>query len=414
MKNTRLKILVPIIIFFLVLLLYISNIDNIPDSIILFQGEMLNINTLFGLGITSTNQYDVLQTSSNIENNQVIEEPQKVELSVSLLNIFKVKDVTVNVIPKTKVIPLGNAIGLKLYTNGVLVVGMSEIENIFNKKDKPYEDTGIQEGDMIVSINQNEVTCTADLIENVNKSEGNTLAIEYVRDGEIYTTNIRPSQTSTDEYKLGLWVRDTAAGIGTISFYEPSTGLFAALGHGILDIDTQELISIAKGEAVTANIISIKKGEKGEAGEIKGTVANQQTIGEVYKNTNIGIYGTLKNRTALNISSQNEMEVALRSEIKEGPAKIICSLENNKKEEYDIVIEKIYENNNQNNKSMEIRVTDKELIEKTGGIIQGMSGSPIIQDGKFVGAVTHVLLSEPTRGYAVFADLMIKQIREVK
>ena len=183
-------------------------------------------------------------------------------------------------------------------------------------------------------------------------------------------------------------------------------------GHGIMDIDTEELLDIAEGEVVTSNIVSIVKGEKGIPGEIKGSIVNQPSIGEIYQNTSFGIYGKLKNPAALNICNQNEMEVALREEIQEGPAKIICSLENNVKKEYDIEIEKIYPNNNTTNKSMVIKVTDEELLNLTGGIIQGMSGSPIIQNGKFCGAVTHVLVNDPSKGYGIFADLMIKQMRE--
>ena len=202
-------------------------------------------------------------------------------------------------------------------------------------------------------------------------------------------------------------------GVGTISFYEPSTNSFAALGHGIIDIDTGKLVTIANGEVTKANILSVEKGKKGEPGEIRGSLLNQNTIGNVSKNTRFGIYGKLTDISSLDIGKENEIPVAAREEIKTGKAKIICSLENNKKEEYEIEIQKIFINNNSDNKSMTIKVTDERLLEKTGGIIQGMSGSPIIQDGKFVGAITHVLVSNPTLGYGVFADTMIKQMKQV-
>ena len=254
--------------------------------------------------------------------------------------------------------------------------------------------------------------CTADLVQTVNSSQGEEISVEYVREGNKYETNIKPSKTVNNEYKLGLWVRDAAAGVGTISFYEPNTGMYGALGHGIIDVDTEELITIAKGELVTTNIIDVVKGEKGKAGEIRGSIHNQKKVGQVYKNTAFGIYGKMENLTSLNINLANAIEVATRDEIKEGPAKIICTLENNKTEEYEIEIQKIMKNNNTNNKSMILKVTDSRLLEKTGGIVQGMSGSPIIQNGKFCGAVTHVLVNDPTSGYGVFADLMLKQIRE--
>lgn len=225
---------------------------------------------------------------------------------------------------------------------------------------------------------------------------------------------MEPVKTGNKEYKLGLWVRDTAAGVGTVTFYDPQSGTFGALGHGILDIDTGKLIDIAKGEAVTSQIVSITKGQKGTPGEIRGTIQNGVTIGEVYKNTEFGIYGKLNQRNKLDLTTAKEVEVMSRNEIKTGKATILCSLEDGKKEEYEIEIQKVYLNNNQDNKSMMIKVTDERLLEKTGGIIQGMSGSPILQDGKLVGAVTNVLVSDPTTGYGIFADMMLKQAKEVE
>lgn len=200
-------------------------------------------------------------------------------------------------------------------------------------------------------------------------------------------------------------------GVGTATFYEPSTGMFASLGHGITDIDTGDLITISNGELVTTNIVSVQKGEKGKPGELKGSIESSKTIGNVSKNTSFGIFGKITNKSNLRISEQ-EMEVATREEIKTGKAQIICEIEDGKKEHYDIEIQKVYTSNNRDNKSMLIKVTDKKLLEKTGGIIQGMSGSPIIQNNKFVGAVTHVLVNDPTSGYGVFADIMLKQMKE--
>ena len=198
-----------------------------------------------------------------------------------------------------------------------------------------------------------------------------------------------------------------------MTFYEPTSKSFAVLGHGITDSDTDSLIDIDSGELVTSKVISLKKGSNDSPGEIKGTIVNQQTIGNVTKNTQFGVYGMLNNLTALNIDSSKKIKVALRDEIQIGNAKILCALDDsNVSKEYSIEIEKIYKENDYNNKSMLIRVTDEELLDKTGGIIRGLSGAPIIQNDKFVGAVTNVLVSNPEIGYAIFADLMIKQINE--
>lgn len=290
---------------------------------------------------------------------------------------------------------------------------MGEIEGYDHVKYKPYENCGIEEGDRIISINQNTITCTADLINQVNASKGDKVNVKYVRDGNSMQTSITPAKASDNNYKLGLWVRDAAAGVGTVSFYEPSTKTFAALGHGIQDVDTGQLLEIAKGDFVTTKIISITKGQKGNPGKIQGSIEKSTIIGHVSKNTEFGVFGTLTNPSSLNVNLNNAMEVASRDEIVAGPAKIMCMLEDGKKKEYNIEIQKIYKNNNENNKSMLIKVIDEELIEKTGGIIQGMSGSPIVQNGKVIGALTHVLVGDPQTGYGVFADLMIKQSREV-
>ncbi len=291
---------------------------------------------------------------------------------------------------------------------------MSEIEGEDNKKYKPYENTGIEEGDRIIKINDTQIDSTDELIETVNMSKGEEIKLEYVHEQETKECSITPVKQGDNDYKLGLWVRDSAAGVGTVTFYEPSTRTFGALGHGISDIDTGELIDIASGEFVTTRILNITKGEIGTPGKIQGTIENQENIGLISKNTRFGIYGTVDNLSSLNIDTSKEMEVATRDEIKTGKATILCSLDNSTPQEYEIEIEKIFKDNNYDNKSMQIKVTDERLLEKTGGIIQGMSGSPIIQNGKFVGAVTHVLVNEPEEGYGVFADIMLKQTKEVE
>ncbi len=394
--------------FLLLIYIYVCNICLLPSSYIIMQGENLNLYTLLGLSIKENLDYQTLQTSSTIERTQ-INKIGKVNFSLNLFNLIPLKNIDVNVIPKTTVVPMGNAIGMKLYTAGVLVVGMSEIEG-----KKPYENSGIKEGDRIVQINQNQIDNTDDLMEAVNQSNGNKISVQYVRDEKTITTSIKPVKNSSNEYKIGLWVRDAAAGVGTLTFYEPASGMFATLGHGIMDIDTSDLIKIANGELVTTNILSITKGTKGNPGEIRGTIEAGHTIGNISKNTKFGVFGTINKTPYLTVSDENAMQVALREEIKTDKAQIICELENGKKEYYDIEIQKVFVNNNKDNKSMLIKITDLKLLKKTGGIIQGMSGAPIIQNGKFVGAVTHVLVNDPTIGYGVFADIMLKQMKEVE
>ena len=356
------KIKRAILIFLLLIILaYTTNITAIPNSVIIFQGEELNLGTTFGLYLKEKEEKTV-QTSSTIDNKNVL---SKKTVTISLFNLFDIKDLEINTIPETTVIPLGNLVGLKLYTNGVLVVGKSEING-----QKPYANTGIEEGDIIVEINQKEITCTSDLIETVNDSNGQDLRIKYVRDGIEYTANMEAIRAEDNKYKIGLWVRDGAAGIGTITYYEPSNQNFAALGHGIVDIDTEKLIKISSGEVVTTRMSSIVKGKEGVPGEIRGSIINSQTIGTVGQNTEFGIYGKVTNISQFNSGNLKELQVAKREEIKQGEAKILLAIEGGETKEYSIEITKIYKNNNSNNKSMLIKVTDQELLDLTGGIIQ--------------------------------------------
>ena len=349
------------ILILLIILAYTTNITAIPDSVIIFQGEELNLGTTFGLYLKEKENKTV-QTSSTVENENIV---SKKMVTISFFNLFDIKDLEINTIPETTVIPLGNLVGLKLYTNGVLVVGKSEING-----QKPYANTGIEEGDIIVEINQKEITCTSDLIETVNDSNGEDLKIKYLRDGVEYTANMEAIKAEDNKYKLGLWVRDGAAGIGTITYYEPSNKNFAALGHGIVDIDTEKLIKISDGEVVTTRMSSIVKGKEGVPGEIRGSIVNSKTIGTVGQNTEFGIYGKVTNTSQFNLDNLEELQVAKRNEIKQGEAKILLAIEGGERKEYNIEITKIYKNNNSNNKSMLIKVTDQELLDLTGGIIQ--------------------------------------------
>lgn len=395
------KVLKNILIIFLMLIIYayFVSIEFLPEEVTLLSGEKYSVKKLYGTEITATSKTGASSS-------------EKIDVEVSLFGKLNVKKISVNVLDNIEVVPIGKIIGLKLYTNGVLIVGMSEIENINNEMERPFENVDIKEGDTIIKINETEIDSIESLKEEVNNSNGNLINLTLVRDGTILTSNIIPTKTEEDEYKLGLWVRDAATGVGTITYYEPQTKQFAALGHGITDSDTDKLIDIESGELVTSNIVSIKKGESGKPGEIKGSILNGLTIGNVNKNSIFGIYGELTNLSSLNIDNSKVLKVALRNEIKTGKATVICNLDGKQTKEYSIDIDKIYYDNDSSNKSFIISVTDKELIEKTGGIIRGLSGAPIIQNGKFIGAVTNVLVQDPKIGYGVFADLMIKEMKK--
>lgn len=308
-----------------------------------------------------------------------------------------------------EVIPIGEVVGIKLYTNGVLVVGTSGIESIDGTTYKPYENTEIREGDSIISVNDTIINNTEELIDAINMYEGETVNIKYVRNNEEKINEITPVKDKTGKYKIGLWVRDSAAGVGTLTFYNEETESFAGLGHAITDIDTGDILNVSSGEIDNVSIVSVVKGEERRPGKIQGTIKQNSIIGSIYKNTQYGIFGMIKNYNNINIDYSRKMHVAERQEINLGDAVILSNIDG-QLNEYKIEIQKIYLNNNYDNKSMIIKVTDEELLNRTGGIIQGMSGSPIIQNGKFCGAVTHVFVKNPSIGYAVFADRMLNEL----
>lgn len=411
----REKIFYIILIFILlVILAYVANITAVPDNIILFKDDELSLQTIAGVKVEEAEKESTIQTSSSGEDKSYYNKDKDIsnqkEYNVSLLGI-NLKKIKAKVVEKRKVIPLGNIVGLKLYTHGVLVVGISEIEGEDNKIYKPYEEAGIEQGDSILKINNENIDSTEKLLACVSKCRGDTINVTYLKNGKEVSSKITPVKTSKHTYKLGLWVRDAAAGVGTLTFYDKLTNSIVSLGHGIQDIDTGNIVEISSGEFVTSEIVDIEKGEKNSPGKIEGSIDDSKDIGNIYSNTCFGVYGHIDNIEKLNLGNSNEIEVALRNEIKEGEATIRCTLENGKIEDYKVNIQKIFKNNNENNKSMIIKVIDNKLLEKTGGIIQGMSGSPIIQSGKLVGALTHVLVSDPTTGYGVFADLMLNELK---
>ena len=403
MKTLK-KLILIFVLFFVYS--YIVSIDNIPENIIIFKGEDINIATLWGINIKSNTT--LIETSSNINTGEFDKAGQET-LTVSLFDKINLKTIDVSVLEDVEVIPNGEIVGIKLNTSGVLVVGTSSIEGIDGQIYKPFEGTGILEGDSIIEVNGNIVNNTFELVKNISKSNGQEIEIKFVRNGEEKTCKITPVKNKQEEYKIGLWVRDSAGGVGTVTFYNEETKSFAGLGHAITDIDTGEIINTSSGEIDDVNIFSIIKGEKEEPGKVQGTIINGSAIGNIYKNCGFGIYGTVENLNNLNINYNRKVKVASRQEIELGKATFLSGIDGQVKE-YELEIEKIYLNNNEDNKSMLIKITDEELLEKTGGIIQGMSGSPIIQNGKFIGAITHVFVKEPQVGYAVFGDMMLNEL----
>ena len=325
--------------------------------------------------------------------------------TAKLLGIFPVKDVFVEISEGKTLTVCGTPFGVKMFTSGVLVVDFSEIETE-NGKICPAIISGLFKGDVIKKICGTEVFTNEDVAGFIEDSGGKTLDFLIERNGEAINVFITPEiDKKSGKYKAGFWVRDSSAGIGTLTFYDPETLSFGGLGHAVCDADTGTVLPFSSGEIVPAAITDVQKGVAGNPGELCGTFIGNGNLGTVKSNGETGLYGTLDYEI-----SGIEMPIAPKQEIYEGPAVILSTTDGTKAKEYDIIIEKISLSDENLTKNMVIKVTDEDLIETTGGIVQGMSGSPIIQDGKIVGAVTHVFVNDPTKGYGIFVENMLKAV----
>ncbi len=307
-----------------------------------------------------------------------------------------------------ELIPGGISIGVKVNTK-VLVVGFAEIITDKGAVDSPALLGNILVGDIINEINGIPVDSSKTLMSLINKFQDKKIKVSINRKGEQIEKEIVSVKSSEDnKYKLGLWVRDSTAGVGTLTFYNPKTKVFAALGHPITDVDTNEMLKINSGSIVNSSIISVKKGQKGVPGELKGIFVNEEvSIGEVLSNTNCGIFGKSSLGEKV-LRKEKPLKVASPNEIKEGRAQIITTVDEEGPKYYDIEILKLLPQEVPDSKSMLIKIIDERLLNKTGGIVQGMSGSPIIQNNKIVGAVTHVLINKPDTGYGIYIHWMVK------
>lgn len=331
---------------------------------------------------------------------------QTLQMTCRFLGIIPIKNVTVQVVDEREVIAVGDSVGILLNTSGVYVAATTQIEDIRGKKQEPAAHI-VKAGDYIKAVDGEPVKTKEELQEAVSESMGEELVLTIQRAGELLNCKVQPVQTGKDEYRIGLWIKDDLAGVGTITYIDRD-GNFGALGHGISSSETKELLSLDRGKLYQSKIAAINKGKKGTPGELVGMIyyTDDNYYGEILANTQEGIFGKLT-QISEEAAGMKAVPVGYKQEIRTGPAEIYCNVDGEIRN-YDIEIEEVQMNSRNKNKSMLIRITDPALLQKTGGIVQGMSGSPIIQNGKLVGAVTHVLVDDPTQGYGIFIETMLE------
>ncbi|HEX3027059.1 MAG TPA: SpoIVB peptidase [Clostridia bacterium] len=369
--------------------------DRIPDRFSVIEGQELTFENRYPIVAVSANQPQSMEVSGTLKAGE------QYKTDLKLFGVVEVKNVSVKVVKEARVVPCGYAFGVKLHTEGVVVVGLSDVDTKDGSENPSYA-AGIRMGDIILAINGKTVNSNKEVSEIFNQSDGKPMKITLRRGNVGFEVKMTPVKSvSQNQYKTGMWVRDSTAGIGTITFTVPSTGLFAGLGHGICDVDTGEILPLMTADIVKVDISGIARGNKGQPGELEGKL-HDETWGSLYSNTQTGVFGILNNSSA-----SKAIPVAMRQQVHEGPAKILATLDKSGPKEYSISIEKVHFNDAAPTKNMIVRITDSSLIAKAGGIVQGMSGCPIIQDGKLVGAITHVFVNDPLRGYGIFAENMI-------
>lgn len=307
------------------------------------------------------------------------------------------------------VIPMGRAVGIKMFSDGVMVVGLAELPSE-NGAAAPAKNCGLKQGDIITHINDTEVDTIEEVRGVLQELEGEKMSIRAMRGEKKVQLTAQAAKCDDGSYRLGAWIRDSMAGIGTVTFYEPASGLFGALGHGINDMDTLLLMPLETGSIMYASVSDVRRGEAGSPGELHGIFQADRDLGELFANTSSGIFGTLSDESLTD--GRKPVPVAARREVKVGDAVILSNIAGNSVEEYTIEITRIFPAGSRGTRDMMIKVTDPRLLEQTGGIVQGMSGSPILQNGKLVGAVTHVMVNDPAQGYGILAESMLGQAGE--
>lgn len=416
-----------VFIFFFILFFSLTFRNDLADNLQLFEGQEYSCRLKFPLQLyIKADKPGILDINGDIVRGNKPSRPglQKdlflrglnsgdVNLELSLFKgLFPIRQLTVSVLPEIQLNPGGHSIGIKLHEEGVMVVGYFYTEN-GEEKFSPAEESGVLIGDLILAVNGlgiQDLDAAARIIKK--ESAKGVLDLLVKRGEEKINIEITPyPDPYGGDSRIGLYIRDTAAGVGTLTFFDAEKRCYGALGHIITDSDTQKVLEIDDGLIVPADIVNIKMAQRGQPGEKAGIFREEKDIlGSIAKNTHFGIYGKLKNIGRCATPYPDPIPLGLSFEVKSGPAEMLTVVGGNKIQNFQLEIERVLSQNKPVDKGIVIRVVDENLLSKTGGIVQGMSGSPIIQNGKLVGAVTHVFINDPTRGYGIFAEWMVKEM----
>lgn len=389
---------------------------SMPDKITLFKDETKTVDLRFPFSISGDKAISVMASDSEDgflrkSVNISAGNEDEAKLYFTIFDKIKLKEIDVSVKDRKTIIPGGQSIGVRMNVNGVIVVGMEEIPISAEKNTNPCLNSGLQIGDNIIEVNGEKIYSAQQLREIVNSvPPGEAVSITARRNGDKVNAQAVPVFSFDEKkYRLGLWVRDKTAGIGTLTFFDAEKNIYGALGHGISDPDTGVLIEAADGEVLYSKVVSLKQGTSGSPGEIRGIFyESDHPLGSLVINSDFGMFGSAYDEMK-NAVGGEAVEIGYQSEIKKGKATILTTVDGDGVKEYEIEIEKINKQLTPSTKSMVIRVTDEELLEKSGGIVQGMSGSPIMQNGRIIGAITHVFVNNPQKGYAVFIEWMLTE-----
>ena len=383
--------------------------EYLPAKICVISGQEENL--IFNLPITGVirheNNKDVkMVVNLNEPVTLMADKITSYDMELQLFGIFSLKDIQLQIVEPKELIPAGIPIGIYMETEGVMIVDIGEVK-CSQEITMPAKYI-LQQGDYVLKANGEKIDHKRELVECIEQCEGESLILTIKRGNQVFDAKVTPALNEEGQYQVGIWIKDNVQGIGTLTYVD-ELGSFGALGHGIHDSDTGKVVDIRSGSLYMTDIISIKKGERGEPGELTGIIDYNQryVLGDIYANTGSGISGNCNKRLMDTLTGLERLPIGYKHEVSEGPAQIVCTVDGSR-QYYDIEITKMHFDAQIENKGLEIKVTDQALLELTGGIVQGMSGSPIIQDGKMVGAVTHVLVNDPTRGYGIFIENMLE------